>query len=135
MDWKKTLNSEFQSYVFDNVRNKLVSAHCTVTSNVLTGGWKSQTMYIFNITSYCSAVLKSVTEMWLVDNFLQKRQSNLTLSDVLSAICIAIWCSELTEFEQGGFFIFPHLLWYGEWGLRKPIELIFVGKKIIFFAN
>ena len=28
------LKGEFQSYVFDDVRNKLVSAHCTVTSNV-----------------------------------------------------------------------------------------------------
>ena len=35
VDWKSTLKLEFQSYVFDDLRNKLVSAHCTVTSNVL----------------------------------------------------------------------------------------------------
>ena len=35
MQVKKTLNSEFKSYVFDDVRNKLVSAHCTVPSNVV----------------------------------------------------------------------------------------------------
>ena len=32
MDWKST----FQSFVVDDVRNKLVSAYCIVTSNVLT---------------------------------------------------------------------------------------------------
>ena len=30
------LKLNFQSSVFDDVRNKLFSAHCTVTSNVLT---------------------------------------------------------------------------------------------------
>ena len=30
------MRREFQSNIFDDVRNKLVSAHCTVTSNVLT---------------------------------------------------------------------------------------------------
>ena len=30
------LKLNFQSNVFDNVHNKLVSAHCTDTSNVLT---------------------------------------------------------------------------------------------------
>ena len=34
--WNSTLKREFQSNVFDDVRNKLVSAHCPVTSNVLT---------------------------------------------------------------------------------------------------
>ena len=29
------LKLKFQSNVFDDVRNKLISAHCTVTSNVL----------------------------------------------------------------------------------------------------
>ena len=32
VDWKSTLKSEFQSYVFDDVRKKLVSAHCIVMS-------------------------------------------------------------------------------------------------------
>ena len=36
VDWKSTLDSLFQSYVFDKVRNMVVSAHCTVTSNFLT---------------------------------------------------------------------------------------------------
>ena len=35
-DWKGTLISEFQSHVFDDFSNMLVSAHCTMTSNVLT---------------------------------------------------------------------------------------------------
>ena len=34
MDQKSTLKLEFRSYVFDDVRNKLVSAHCIVMSNV-----------------------------------------------------------------------------------------------------
>ena len=36
VDLKSTLKSEFYSFVFNDVRNKLISAHCTVTSNVLT---------------------------------------------------------------------------------------------------
>ena len=36
MDWKSTWKLEFQSNVFDDVRNKFVSAYCIVTSNVLT---------------------------------------------------------------------------------------------------
>ena len=33
---KINFEKEFQSNVFEDVRNKLISAHCTVTSNVLT---------------------------------------------------------------------------------------------------
>ena len=36
MDWKSTWKLEFQSNVFEDIRNKFVSAHCIVTSNVLT---------------------------------------------------------------------------------------------------
>ena len=33
---KLNFDKGIQSYVFEDVRNKLVTAHCTVTSNVLT---------------------------------------------------------------------------------------------------
>ena len=36
VDWNSTLKREFQSCIFDDLCNKLVSAHCTVTSHVLT---------------------------------------------------------------------------------------------------
>ena len=36
VDWNSTMKMEFQSNIFDDVLNKLVSAHCTVTSTVLT---------------------------------------------------------------------------------------------------
>ena len=32
------MKREFKSNVFDDIRNKLVSAYCTVTSNVFQGG-------------------------------------------------------------------------------------------------
>ena len=59
MDGKLTLKLEFQSYVFDDVRNKLVSNHCTVASNVLTVTDENHKQYIFPILqvnvplSYC----------------------------------------------------------------------------------
>ena len=36
MDWKSTRKLDVQSNVFDDVRNKFVSAHFIVTTNVLT---------------------------------------------------------------------------------------------------
>ena len=43
------MKREFQSSVFDEVRNKLVSAHCTVMSNVLTVTDKNHKQCIFPI--------------------------------------------------------------------------------------
>ena len=60
MDGKLTLKLEFQSYVFDDVRNKLVSNHCTVASNVLTVTDENHKQCIFPILqvnvplSYCT---------------------------------------------------------------------------------
>ena len=45
------LKLNFQSYVFDNVRNKLVSANCTATSNVLTVTDENYKRCIFPILS------------------------------------------------------------------------------------
>ena len=47
--WTRWIKKGLQSYVFDDVRNKLVSAHCTVTLNVLT--------VTDDLASLCSAVL------------------------------------------------------------------------------
>ena len=49
MDWKATWNRNFQSYVFDNFRNKFVSAHCTVMFNVSTVKDKNHKRSIFPI--------------------------------------------------------------------------------------
>ena len=46
----KWIDSQLQSNVFDDVRNKLVSAHCTVTSNVLTVTKENHKRCIFPIT-------------------------------------------------------------------------------------
>ena len=45
------MKSEFQSYVFDDVHNKLVSANCLVTSNVLTVTDENHKICIFPILS------------------------------------------------------------------------------------
>ena len=46
---KSTLKSEFQSHVLDNVRNKLLSTHFTVMSNVLTVTDENHKQCIFPI--------------------------------------------------------------------------------------
>ena len=43
------LKTDFQSYVFYDVRNKLASAHCTVTSNILTVTDETYKRFIFPI--------------------------------------------------------------------------------------
>ena len=46
------LEINFEPIVLNDIRNKLVSTYCTVTSNVLTQtNIKSQTMYISNLAS------------------------------------------------------------------------------------
>ena len=51
MDWKSTWKLEFQSNVLDDVRNKFVSAHCIVKSNVLTVIDENYNRCIFPILS------------------------------------------------------------------------------------
>ena len=49
MDWKSTWKLEFQSNVFDDVRNRFVSAHCIVTSIVLTVTDENHKLCLFPI--------------------------------------------------------------------------------------
>ena len=51
MDWKSTWKLEFQSNVFDDIHNKFDSAHCIVTSNVLTVTDENDKRCIFEVAS------------------------------------------------------------------------------------
>ena len=64
---KIILKLEFQSYVFEDVRNKLVSAHCAVKSNVLTVTDENHRRCIFPILTANFSQSKSY--------FLQKVQT------------------------------------------------------------
>ena len=54
---------EFQSNVFDDVRSKFVSAHCIVTSNVLTVTDENHKRCIFSMK--CSLVVKQMIDLML----------------------------------------------------------------------